>query len=346
MKVSVVIPTYNDEGTIAATVESALAQRFEGGFEVIVVNDGSTDGTRGILAKFGDRIRLIDQENAGVSAARNAGIAAAAGEYIALLDGDDTWSEEMLAKTAPVLDRNPACVAVFSDVMEVDIAGMVVTPHYVGPGYAHSPTLDEMLGRPWPTMVGAIVIRRETILAIGGFSEEIGAESWGGEDLFAFLLVRERGEIRYVPEVLLRRRLREFRAHYANRLRSRSFGIDSAQAFIEFARRFEGMIIFARLTREHFGARGRKIAQWAIDKIANELIGVGMMAMHDGNRGFARRCYRASISYRPLMLKTYFRLGWAMLPAKVANRLSPMLSPGLRRSLSGPPFHGLSDHTQ
>src|SRR5208337_464239 len=256
MKVSVVIPTYNDEGTIAATVESALAQRFEGGFEVIVVNDGSTDGTRGILVKFGDRIRVIDQENAGVSAARNAGIRAAAGEYIALLDGDDTWSEEMLAKTAPVLDRNPACVAVFSDVMEVDIAGMVVTPHYVGPGYAHSPTLDEMLERPWPTMVGAIVIRRETILAIGGFSEEIGAESWGGEDLFAFQLVRERGEIRYVPEVLLRRRLREFRAHYANRLRSRSFEIESAQAFIEFARRFEGLIIFARLTRQHFGARG------------------------------------------------------------------------------------------
>src|SRR5258708_38497596 len=98
MKVSVVIPTYNDEGTIAGTLDSVFAQRFDGGFEVIVVNDGSTDGTRAVLAKFGDRIRVIDQENRGVARARNAGIAAAAGEYIALLDGDDTWMEDMLAK--------------------------------------------------------------------------------------------------------------------------------------------------------------------------------------------------------------------------------------------------------
>ena len=344
--VSVVIPVYNNEGTIAAAVESALAQRFEAGFEVIVVNDGSTDGTRAELAKFGDRIRVIDQGNLGVSAARNAGIAAAAGEYIALLDGDDTWTEEKLAKTVPVLDKNPACVAVFSDGMEVDSAGRVITPYYVGPGYDHSPTLDEMLDRPWPMLVGSIVIRRETILAIGGFSEEFKAEHWGGEDLFAFLLMRERGEIMYVPEVLVRRRLREFRAHFANRLRSRRFEVDSAQAFSEFERRFGGNIIFARLTLEHFGARGRKIAEWAIDKMTNELIGVGLMAMHDGNRGFAQRCYRASMRYRPLMFKTYLRLGWAMLPAKLLERISPMLSPGLRRSLSGPPFHGLPDRTQ
>ena len=114
MKVSVVIPTYNDETTIAGTLESVFAQRFDGAFEVIVVNDGSTDGTRAVLEKFGERIRVIDQENAGAAAARNVGIAAASGEYIALLDADDTWTEAMLEKTVPVLDKNPACVAVFS----------------------------------------------------------------------------------------------------------------------------------------------------------------------------------------------------------------------------------------
>ena len=113
MKVSVVIPTYNNERTIAATVESALEQRFDRGFEVIVVNDGSTDGTLAVLKQFGDRIRLIEQGNRGVSAARNAGIAAAAGEYIALLDGDDTWTEDKLEKSVQVLDRNPACVAAY-----------------------------------------------------------------------------------------------------------------------------------------------------------------------------------------------------------------------------------------
>jgi len=107
LKVSVVIPTYNDEGTIAETLASVFAQRFDGRYEVIVVNDGSTDGTRSVLERFGDRIRVIDQRNAGAAAARNVGIAAAAGEFIALLDGDDTWTEEALAKTVPVLDQIP-----------------------------------------------------------------------------------------------------------------------------------------------------------------------------------------------------------------------------------------------
>ncbi len=336
MKVSVVIPTYNNEGTIAATVESALAQRFDDAFEVIVVNDGSTNGTRGILASFGDRIRVIDQKNSGVSAARNAGIRAASGEYIALLDGDDTWSEDKLQKTAEVLDKNPACVAVFSDMIQVDGAGEEYG-NWVSPEFQHSPTLDEMLDRLWVYLPSATLIRRDTLLAIGGYSEEFAAGHYGFEDTFIMLLVRERGEIRYVPEVLVRRPFREFAAKYANRLRSRRFEIDSAEAFSEFERRFEGSTVFARLVREHFGARGRKIAKSAVDEAASELVGVGLMAMHDGNRGFARRCYRASIRYRPLMLKTYCRLGWAMLPGKVAQRLSPMLSPGLRRSLSGPP---------
>ena len=344
MKVSVVIPTHNDEATIAETLESVFAQRFDGAFEVIVVNDGSTDGTRALLEKFGGRIRVIDQENAGVASARNAGIAAAAGEYIALLDADDLWTEEMLAKTVPVLDKNPTSVAVFSDGIEMDGVGRVVKPNYADPGRDHSPTLDEMLGGvPWPILVGSIVIRRETLVAIGGFPREFNAEHWGGEDTFIYLLVRERGEFTYVPEVLVRHRLREFRAHYANRLRSRRFEVDSAEEFSDFERRFGGHEILARLAREHFGARGRKIAEWAIDRNANELASVGLMAMHEGNPGFARRCYRASIRYRPLRLKTYFRLGWAMLPAEVSRWLSPMLAPRLRRSLAGPPFTGLQD---
>jgi glycosyltransferase involved in cell wall biosynthesis len=337
MKVSVVIPTFNNEATIAVALESVFVQRFDGSFEVIVVNDGSTDGTTAVLKTFGDRIRVIEQENRGVAAARNAGILAAAGEYIALLDGDDTWIEDKLEKTVPVLDKNPACAAVFSDGMIINRAGRVVAPSYVDPGYDHSPTLDEMLVWPWPILVSAIVIRRETLLATGGFCEEFAAGDYAGEDVFAFLLIRERGEIIFVPEKLVQYRKPTFEQKLAKCLPPRESIGKSLGAPADPEQLFRGNRIWARLVLERFGARASKLADCAIDTAARELAMLGMVAMHQGDRGYARRCYRASLRHRPLMLKTYLRLGWALLPAKVALTLSAMLSPGMRRSLSGPP---------
>ncbi len=344
LKISVIIPVFNNEGTIAETLESVFAQRFDGRFEVIVVNDGSTDGTRAVLEKYGDRIRVIDQENRGISAARNAGIRTAVGEYIALLDADDTWTEDKLAQTVPVLDENPAGVALFSDGVTVDAAsGAPLAPFYVGPGYDHSPTLDEMLGkRPWPILLGSVVVRRETLVSIGGFAEEFGRE-YGAEDMFALLRLRERGEIIYVPQKLVRYRLPMFQLRLAKSLRphggnEKSGGAPDPEQF------FRGNSVWARLMLERFGERGRKLANYAIDRTAHELVMLGMMAMDDGDREFARQCYRASIRHRRWWLKTYFRLGWAMLPTGVSQRLSPMLSAGMRRSLAGPPF--LEERTQ
>jgi hypothetical protein len=103
-------------------------------------------------------------------------------------------------------------------------------------------------------------------------------------------------------------------------------------------RHVRGYHAWAQLMLERFGARARSLADYAIDSIADEQVTMGMMAMHEGDRRFARRCYLRSIRNRPLKLKTYVRLAWAILPAGVARVLSPMLAPGLRRSLSGPPF--------
>jgi len=345
MKVSVVIPTFNNEDTIAATVESALTQRFDGEFEVIVVNDGSTDGTRAVLEKFGDRIRVIDQENRGVSPARNAGIAAASGEYIALLDGDDTWTGDKLAKTVPVLDKNPACVAVFSDVMQVGRTGKEYGS-YVSPEFRHSPTLDEMLAWPWPALPSSTVFRRDTLIAIGGFSEEFSRYSHHGEDTFAFLLAREQGEIDFVADKLVRYRVSEFNENLDRASRSRDSINRGDDEFVGPERLVAGLLVFARLVHQHFGVRGRKLVEWAIDYVAKNLVAVGLKAMHEGNREFARQCYLSSIRKRPLVLKTYVRLAWAVLPASVTEMLSSMLPPQLQRSLSGPPFHGLQDRTE
>ena len=348
MKVSVVIPTFNNEDTIGATVESALTQRFDGEFEVIVVNDGSTDGTPAELAKFGDRIRMIDQENRGVSPARNAGIAAAAGEYIALLDGDDWWTGDKLSKTVPVLERNPAAVAVFSDVMQVDGAGKEYGS-YVLPEFRHSPTLDEMLASPWPALPSSTVFRRDTLITIGGFSEQFSRFAHYGEDTFAFLLAREQGEIDFVADKLVRYRVSGFNGHLARRNQSRDNndrGNRGIEEFVDPERQVGGLLVFARLVQQHFGVRGRKLAEWAIDYVAKNLVATGLKAMHEGNRELARRCYVSSIRKRPLVLKTYVRLAWTVLPPSVTEMLSPMLPPQLRRSLSGPPFHGLEDRTE
>ncbi len=341
MKVSAVIPVYNAEGTIAAAVESALAQRFEGGFEVIVINDGSTDGTRAVLEKFGARIAVIDQPRQGVSATRNAGIRAAAGEYVALLDADDEWTEDKLAKTVRVLDQNPSCVAVFSDASVVKVPGRNLPANYVEKGYDHSPTLDELLSpASWPILPSATVVRRETLLEIGGFSEEFGAGDYFGEDTFAFLLMRERGEMVFVPENLVRYRMPESEGKLSKRIGPpNSDGGWSLRGLREDPNRyFRGHQVFARLMRERFGTRGRGLADAAARAVAHDLATLGLMAMHEGDREYARRCYRASISYSPVMVKTYLRLGWAMLPAQAARALSSMFPPGLRRSLSGPPM--------
>lgn len=105
-RVSVVIPAYNAEKYIGRTIESVLAQTRQAD-EVIVVDDGSSDGTGEIVENFGERVRYILQENAGASVARNTGIEAAEHEWIAFLDADDVWLENKLEAQMSLLERNP-----------------------------------------------------------------------------------------------------------------------------------------------------------------------------------------------------------------------------------------------
>jgi len=97
MQISVVIPVYNREHLIQRAIDSVLNQT-EKPFEIIVVNDGSTDKTKDSLKKYQNRIQIIEQKNQGVSAARNAGIRSANGDWVAFLDSDDEWLPEKIGK--------------------------------------------------------------------------------------------------------------------------------------------------------------------------------------------------------------------------------------------------------
>src|SRR4051812_30232823 len=96
-QVSVIIPAHNSADFIGTAVESVLAQTFAD-YEIVVVDDGSTDGTREVLERFEGRIVYLHQQNRGVSAARNAGIRRSRGELVCFLDADDIWRPEKLAR--------------------------------------------------------------------------------------------------------------------------------------------------------------------------------------------------------------------------------------------------------
>lgn len=112
MRFSVIIPTHNRAGFLAETLESVFAQE-ERDFEIIVVDDGSTDATPEILRRYAGKIEILRQENRGPAAARNLGIDRARGEYVAFLDSDDRWFPWTLALYREAIERNgsPAMIA-------------------------------------------------------------------------------------------------------------------------------------------------------------------------------------------------------------------------------------------
>ncbi|MFC2061357.1 glycosyltransferase family 2 protein [Elusimicrobiota bacterium] len=106
-KYSVIIPSYNRKLFLGKAVETVLSQSYAE-FEIIIIDDGSTDGTKELLEKYEDeRIRYIYQDNRGVSSARNRGLKEAQGEYIAFLDSDDWWHRDKLTETDLAVEDNP-----------------------------------------------------------------------------------------------------------------------------------------------------------------------------------------------------------------------------------------------
>lgn len=114
-KVSIIIPTYNRRSMVKEAVDSVLAQDFED-FELMIVDDGSTDGTADEIKKYGGRVKFLQhKENRGVSASRNSGIVQAKGKYIGFLDSDDLWVKGKLRIQVTFLDENPHYPLCYTD---------------------------------------------------------------------------------------------------------------------------------------------------------------------------------------------------------------------------------------
>ena len=170
--VSIIISTYNRAGILAEAVESVLEQEYPGDTELIVVDDGSTDNTPEILADYENRVHCIRQENRGVSAGRNRGIAAAGGDLIAFLDSDDLWLPGKLACQTEFFCNRPD--ALICQTEEIWIRnGIRVNPkkrHRKPSGMIFTPSLDLCLVSP-----SAVMMRRELFDRVGMFDENLPA---------------------------------------------------------------------------------------------------------------------------------------------------------------------------
>lgn len=156
--ISVIICAYNYESYVGQAIDSAFAQNHPS-FEVIVVDDGSTDGTADVLARYGDRIRAIRRPNGGLNAATDTGVAAAAGDYITFLDADDTWPQGRLGALADVLDARPEVGLVYGDMEVVDDDGVVLAP-----SFRASANLDVVSGRPLGRLLRGNVISAGSLM--------------------------------------------------------------------------------------------------------------------------------------------------------------------------------------
>lgn len=178
-RVSVVIPLYQTEAYIAAALASVLAQTFRD-FEVVVVDDGSRDGGPAIARGIGDaRVRVVSQANRGLAGARNTGIRNASADIVALLDADDLWAPEKLARHVAALDADPALDVSFSASRLIDEAGRDV-------GLVQSPRsdrleLDDFFCRNPIGNGSAPVLRRRALERIRFPHPERGDDCWFDE---------------------------------------------------------------------------------------------------------------------------------------------------------------------
>src|ERR1035437_837005 len=202
--VSVIIPVFNGERTIARAIDSVLAQEFDGEIEVMVVNDGSTDGTAEVLACFGDRIRVVDQPNRGTPASRNAGVRVSSGKYLAFLDADDFWLPQKLQMVVDALERDPDCVLAYSEVFQFTGDGARLEAGESPAETNHAPSMEDLLAKVWPILPSAAVMRRDAFDQCGGFAREFSQPwRWGGEDSHLFTRLREQRGFAFVSDRLV-----------------------------------------------------------------------------------------------------------------------------------------------
>lgn len=234
-RVSVIIPTYNRAYFLHQAIESVLNQTFRD-FELIVVDDGSTDATPYLLEKWRGKIRWVRQQNSGVSRARNVGIRVARGRYLSFLDSDDLWLREKLEAQVGFLDANPHYLVCYTDEVWVR-KGRQVNPKSIHRKYS-----GWIFDRCLPLCIispSSAMMRREVLGTVGEFDENLPV----CEDYDLWLRIASRFPIFFLDKKLIVKR-----GGHADQLSNRSWGND----------RYRVLALQKQLTQNRLTARQRR----------------------------------------------------------------------------------------
>ncbi|HOM16915.1 MAG TPA: glycosyltransferase [Thermoguttaceae bacterium] len=313
--ISVVIPVYNGQSFVAQAIESVLAQTWPR-VELIVVNDGSTDRSAEVIARYADRLVLVEQPNRGVAAARNAGMERAQGEFVALLDQDDWWRPEKLARQAKLLLADPRIGLVHTAVEHYDQARQ----EWVGP--LNPQARPELLvGQCFRRLLldnqiynSTVLLRAEALRQVGLCDLSIRGNTVQDYDLW--LRIAKHWELAYVPEPMVIFRIHGHQGTWDRRL-----------MLSEEARLLERV-----LAEENLGDDPELRARMA--RLYDQLGGAHLDA---GDRRSARQNFRRSLQWRP---SRRVRLLWAVsfLPVPLIRILQAVWRqrPGRRQAVASP----------
>lgn len=203
--VGVVVPMFNSERTIAATLRSICGQTHRK-LDIVVVDDGSTDGSPAVVAAWRERdprIRLLQQANAGVAAARNAGAASTGAQFLAFVDADDLWAPTKIELQLNALQSGgPAVGLVYCWYASIGCDDRVVTygPQPLDEGWV----LERLFAANLIGNGSTILVRRSAFEAVGGYDPSLRARGAdAAEDFLICLRVAEKAEFRVVPRYLV-----------------------------------------------------------------------------------------------------------------------------------------------
>ena len=206
--ISVVIPNYNYGRFIGEAIESVLAQTYQP-IEIVVVDDGSTDDSVKIIESFGDKVKLIKQENGGVGKARNTGIKNSAGSYIAFLDADDVWLPKKIELQVKFFETHAEIGLVTAATREFDADRNTITEYLDGKGGWCAEDLLLFNQRVVNGPGSSSLIKREVVEQVGGFDEN--KQMHPSEDWEFCYRVAQKYKLGFLPEILV-----EYRNHGSN----------------------------------------------------------------------------------------------------------------------------------